>query len=151
MTAALTHVVFKVHGEPDALAAFDARLKLLFAEHGFAGECEEQHAAGALHYDLKVQGGIPFPPFALASSEFPDLTVVAEWIDADSGVRGSATIARGTLTEQLVENLAASGAGHAVTISIDAVGYLKLAVAVIRSGEPPCTRWGGPLPPRRRI
>lgn len=138
MTSALTHVVFKVRGEPDEVAAFDARLKLLFAEHGFAGECEEQHAAGALHYDLKVQGGIPFPPFALASNEFPDLTVVAEWIDAGSGVRGSATIARGTLTEQKVENLAASGAGHAVAIRIAAGGYLNLALAVIRSGRDEC-------------
>ena len=138
MTSALTHVVFKVRGEPDEVAAFDARLKLLFAEHGFAGECEEQHAAGALHYDLKVQGGIPFPPFALASNEFPDLTVVAEWIDAGSGVRGTATIARGTLTEQKVENLAASGAGHAVAIRIAAGGYLNLALAVIRSGRDEC-------------
>ncbi len=138
MTSALTHVVFKVRGEPDEVAAFDARLKLLFAEHGFAGECEEQHAAGALHYDLKVQGGIPFPPFALASNEFPDLTVVAEWIDAGSGVRGSATIARGTLTAQKVESLAASGAGHAVAIRIAADGYLNLALAVIRSGRDEC-------------
>jgi len=138
MTSALTHVVFKVRGEPDEVAAFDARLKLLFAEHGFAGECEEQHAAGALHYDLKVRGGIPFPPFALASNEFPDLTVVAEWIDAGSGVRGTATIARGTLTEQKVENLAASGAGHAVAIRIAAGGYLNLALAVIRSGRDEC-------------
>ena len=138
MTSALTHVVFKVRGEPDEVAAFDARLKLLFAEHGFAGDCEEQHAAGALHNDLKVPGGIPFPPFALASNEFPDLTVVAEWIDAGSGVRGSATIARGTLTEQKVENLAASGAGHAVAIRIAAGGYLNLALAVIRSGRDEC-------------
>ena len=31
MTSALTHVVFKVRVEPDEVAAFDARLKLLFA------------------------------------------------------------------------------------------------------------------------
>ncbi|MCE9639736.1 MAG: hypothetical protein K8S22_06245 [Betaproteobacteria bacterium] len=134
----LTHVVFKISGAPDVLAAFDARLKLLFAEHGIADECEEQHTAGALHYDLKVHGGIPFPPFAMASSDFPELTVVTEWIDAGSGVRGTATIARGALAEQKVENLAASGAGHAVAIKIDAGGFLKLALAVMRTGRDEC-------------
>lgn len=138
MTPTLTHVVFKVGGEPDVLAAFDARLKLLFAEHGIADECEEQHTAGVLHYDLKVMGGIPFPPFALASGDFPELTVTVEWIDAGSAVRGTATIARGALTEQKVENLAASGAGHAVAINIDAGGYLKLALAVMRTGRDEC-------------
>jgi hypothetical protein len=138
MTAALTHVVFKVSGEPAELAAFDARLKLLFAEQGFAGECEEQHAAGSLHYDLKVEGGIPFPPFALASAEFPDLTVTAEWFDAGTNVRGAATIARGTLTEQKVENVSAAGAGHAVAIRVGANGYLALAIAAIRTGRDEC-------------
>jgi len=132
----ITHVVFKVTGEPAELAAFDARLKLLFAEHGIGDECEEQHAAGALHYDLKVAGGIPFPPFALASSEFPDLVVAAEWVDMGSGVRGTAVIARGTLTEQKVENVAA--AGSAVAIRIDAGGYLTLALTAIRTGRDEC-------------
>ncbi len=138
MTAALTHVVFEVSGEPAQLAAFDARLKLLFAEHGVAGECEEQHAANVLHYDLKVAGGIPFPPFALASGEFPDLTVVAEWVAAESGVRGTATIARGTLTEQKVENVTGAGAGCAVAIRVNADGYLALALAAVRSGRDEC-------------
>ena len=136
MTAALTHVVFKVSGEPAELAAFDARLKLLFAEQGFAGECDEQHAAGSLHYDLKVEGGIPFPPFALASGEFPALTVRAEWFDAGSSVRGTATIARGTLTEQKVENI--TGAGDAVAIRVDASGFLALALAAIHTGRDEC-------------
>ena len=98
MTAALTHVVFKVGGESSQLAAFDARLKLLFAEHGIADAVDEQHAAGALHYDMKVAGGIPFPPFALASADFPELRVAVEWVDTGSGVRGAATIANGKLT-----------------------------------------------------
>jgi hypothetical protein len=138
MTATLTHVVFKVQGEPAQLAAFDARLKLLFAEHGIGDECDEQHAAGRLHYDLKVAGGIPFPPFALASGEFPELTIVAEWVDAGSGVRGTATIARGTLAEQKVENVAAAGAGYTVAIRANANGYLALALAAVRTGRDEC-------------
>ena len=75
---------------------------------------------------------------ALASSEFPDLTVMAEWFDAGSSVRGTATIARGTLTEQKVENVTGTGAGHAVAIRVDANGYLALALAAIRTGRDEC-------------
>ena len=138
MPAALTHVVFRVSGDRGELAAFDARLKLLFAEHHVTSECVEQHAGDALHYDLKVAGGIPFPPFALASGEFPGLAVMVEWVDAGSGVRGTATIARGTLTQQNVENLAAAGADHAVAIRVNVDGYLALALAVVRTGRDEC-------------
>ena len=116
MTATLTHAVFRVSGEPAALAAYDARLKLLFAEHGIGDEVDEQHAAGSLHYDLKVAGGIPFPPFALASADFPELAVEVEWVDMVSGVRGAATIARGALTAQKTENVETAGAGYQVVI-----------------------------------
>lgn len=138
MTAMLTHVVFKVSGDPAQLAAFDARLKLLFAEHEVTSECEEQHTPDALHYDLKVAGGIPFPPVALASGEFPDLTVAVEWVDAGSAVRGTATIARGMLTAQNVGNLAVAGAGHAVAIRVNANGRLALALAAMRTGRDEC-------------
>src|SRR6185369_6866500 len=135
MTATLTHVVFRVTGEPLQLAAFNARLKLLFAEHGIADGVDEQHAADLLHYDLKVAGGIPFPPFALASADFPELAVAVEWVDTGSGVRGSATIARGALTAQNVENIAAAGPGHQIAINTNADGSLALAVAMDRTGR----------------
>ena len=135
---ALTHVVFRVSGVPEQFAAFDARLKLLLAEHRVMSECAEQHSADALHYDMKVGGGIPFPPFALASGEFPALTVTAEWVDMGSAVRGTATIAGGKLSGQNVENLAAAGADHAVAIRDDADGYLALALAVVRTGRDEC-------------
>jgi len=138
MTATLTHVVFRVTGEPLQLAAFNARLKLLFAEHGIADGVDEQHAADLLHYDLKVAGGIPFPPFALASADFPELAVAVEWVDTGSGVRGSATIARGALTAQNVENIAAAGPGHQIAINTNADGSLALAVAMVRTGRDEC-------------
>ena len=131
----LTHVVFRVSGVPAELAAFDARLKLLLAEHRVMSECAEQHSTAALHYDMKVAGGIPFPPFALASGEFPALTVTVEWVDMGTAVRGTATIAGGKLSGQNVENFTAASADHAVAIRVDADGYLALALAVIRTGR----------------
>jgi hypothetical protein len=41
--ALLTHVTFRVSGERPQFAAFDARLKLLFAEQQVGGDIEEQH------------------------------------------------------------------------------------------------------------
>jgi len=134
----LTHAVFRVSGEASQLEAFDARLKLLFAEHGIGDEVDEQHAPGALHYDLKVAGGIPFPPFALASVDFPGLVVRVEWVDLVSGVRGAAMIARGALTDQKIENVAAAGAGYQVAIRTNADGSLALALAVIRAARDEC-------------
>src|SRR3954465_3833647 len=109
MAPTLTHVVFKITGEPADLAAFDARLKLAFAEHAIGDEVEEQHSERMLHYDLKVAGGIPFPPFALASADFPALAVMAEWVDLTSGVRGAATLMRGEVTQQKMENVTSAG------------------------------------------
>ena len=137
MSAAFTHVVFKVDGEPAHLPAFDARLKLLCVESGVDFDCEEQHAAGLLHYDLKVQGGIPFPPFVLASGEFPQVAIEVEWVDAGGGVRGTAKIAGGTLEAQNVENVG-GGAGHAVMIRTGAAGTLALAFVAIRTGQDEC-------------
>jgi hypothetical protein len=130
-------VVFKVGGESTHLPAFDARLKLLCVESGVDFDCEEQHAAGLLHYDLKVQGGIPFPPFVLASGEFPQLAIEVEWVDAGSGVRGTAKIAGGKLEAQNVENVGGD-ADRAVTIRTGAVGTLALALVAIRTGHDEC-------------
>ncbi len=134
--ALLTHVTFKVSGEPSQLADFDARLKVLFAEQRVPGEIEEQHGADALHYDLKTTGGIPFPPFAAASGEFPELEIFVEWVSPGAGTRGTARIVRGTLAEQHMENVAGTaGADHAVVINLDADGFLALALAVVRAGR----------------
>lgn len=133
---ALTHVTFRVSGERTQLAAFDARLKLLFAERQVSGEFEEQHADDVLHYDLKVEGGIPFPPFALASREFPELEIAVEWVNSGAGTRGAARIAGGMLAEQNVENLSpAAGSDYALSITLNTDGYLALALAVLRTGR----------------
>src|SRR3989304_6336913 len=132
----LTHAVFRVTGERTQLAAFDARLKLLFAEQQVSGDIEEQHADDMLHYDLKVEGGIPFPPFALASGEFPEIEIAVEWVNSGAGTRGVARLAGGALAEQNVEELsAAGGSGHALSIMLNADGYLALALVVLRTGR----------------
>lgn len=132
----LTHVTFKVSGARDQLAAFDARLKLLLAEQQVSGDIEEQHAGDVLHYDLKVEGGIPFPPFALVSREFPELEIAVEWVNSGAGTRGAARIAGGMLAEQNVENLsAAAGPDSGLSITLNADGYLALALAVLRTGR----------------
>jgi len=132
----LTHAVFRVTGERTQLAAFDARLKLLFAEQQVGGDIDEQHADDMLHYDLKVEGGIPFPPFALASREFPELEIAVEWVNSGAGTRGTARIAGGTLADQNTENLgAAAGSDHDLSIMLNADGYLALALAVLRTGR----------------
>ncbi len=134
--ALLTHVTFKVSGARDQLDAFDARLKLLFAEQQVSGDIEEQHADDVLHYDLKVEGGIPFPPFALASSEFPELEISVEWVNSGTGTRGTARIVRGALAEQNVDSVSgAAGADHALAIKLNPGGYLALALAVLRTGS----------------
>lgn len=132
----LTHAVFRVIGERSQLAAFDARLKLLFAEQQVGGDIEEQHADDMLHYDLKVEGGIPFPPFALASREFPEVEIAVEWVNSGAGTRGAARITGGALAEQNTDNVsAAAGSDHALSIRLNADGYLVLALAVLRTGR----------------
>jgi hypothetical protein len=136
--ALLTHVTFKVSGGRDELGAFDARLKVLLAEHQVTGEFEEQHAADALHYDLKIEGGIPFPPFVLASSEFPDLAIEVEWVAPGAGARGTARIVRGALAEQNIDDVTAAAADCAMAITLKDNGYLASALVTMRTGRDEC-------------
>ncbi len=134
--ALLTHVTFKVSGAREELAAFDARLKLLLAEQPVGGELEEQHADDVLHYDFKLEGGIPFPPFALASREFPALEIAVEWVDPRTSTRGTARIVSGALAEQNTDRVRTAAADdHALAIRLDTAGHLALALAALRTGS----------------
>jgi hypothetical protein len=64
--------------------------------------------------------------------------VVTHVVFRVSSVQGAATIARGTLTEQKVENVAATGAASGVAIRVNADGYLALALVAVRSGRDQC-------------
>ena len=131
----ITHATVAVTGEAAELAAFAARLKTLFAGEDFAGEMQVQHGDRALHYDIKVEGGVPFPPFALASGEFPGVEVAVEWVNAEAGTRGKARLVAGTLTDQQFGTFAeGSDAADALAIAVDEVGFLTLATTFVRTG-----------------
>jgi len=131
----LTHVTFRITGPENQLPAFDARLKVLLAEHEVTGDFAEQHSNDTLHYDMKVVTGIPFPPFALASAEIPAVTVTVDWFNAGTLERGTARIANGMLAEQNVE-ATARAQGHAgIAIMLAADGSVKLALSATRSGR----------------
>ena len=131
----LIHATIKVSGERAALDAFDARLKVLIAGDPIAGELSEHHGADELCYDLKVEGGIPFPVFAAASQEFPQLALNAEWVDPGAGARGAATIVSGKLTQHEAGDIATTARGLPVYIAATEAGVLTLALTYFRIGR----------------
>ncbi|HTP95001.1 MAG TPA: hypothetical protein VMK05_04080 [Burkholderiales bacterium] len=132
----LIHATLQVAGEPAQIEAFRARVALALASEPVAGSIEERQSGADLVYDIKVTGGIPFPPFAAASAEFPAITVRAQWINAATGERGSAVIANGTLTDMHVEALdSAPAGGDPVYVEVDAGGRLRLALALLQTGR----------------
>ena len=105
----LIHATILVSGDPARLADCEAQLRQLLAEQFLKDEVAERHGAGKLCYDLKVEGGIPFPAFAQASQEFPGLSFTAEWVNVEAGERGSVTLVNGRATRQAIEPIAPGG------------------------------------------
>lgn len=142
MTAGLLiHATLTVSGDPALLPAADARIKRLLAGEDFADGFEEHHGDAALSYDFKVRGGIPFPAFAMASQEFPDLAVTAEWVNIAAGRKGRARIAGGRIVEHAEETLVSAAAETRNRyVGTAADGRLRLALAVLRLGP---GEWAG--------
>lgn len=137
----LIHATLTVSGPGGQLPAADARIKTLLVEEVFSGEFEEHHGAAALSYDFKVSGGIPFPAFAAASGEFPELTIVAEWVNVAAGRKGRAVLTNGAIAEHVEEALAldaAESANRYLLAAPDAT--LRLAFALQRRGA---AEWAG--------
>lgn len=80
------------------LTDFRERLRWLMVRDIDAEEYTEHHAEGLLEYRFEPKAGIPFPVFAQASADFPELRVEAEW--EHDGVRGRAVIENGRLVER---------------------------------------------------
>ena len=80
------------------LAEFRERLRWLMVRDIDAEEYTEHHAEGLLEYRFEPKLGIPFPAFAQASADFPELRVEAEW--ERDGARGRAVIENGRLVER---------------------------------------------------
>jgi hypothetical protein len=112
------------------LADFRERLRSLMVRDPEAEDYSEHHEAGLLEYRFKPKKGIPFPAFAEASGEFPELRVVAEW-DHD-GARGRAVIENGHVVHEHRDAAGAEG------IFVDVADGGRLALALVceqRDGE----------------
>ncbi|MDX1375867.1 MAG: hypothetical protein R3357_09915 [Burkholderiales bacterium] len=96
-------------------------------------EVTEHHADGVLEYRFVTREGIPFPAFASASAEFPELRVEAQWENAAQGLRGQAVIENGRLLEQRTLPLEDSALG--VALELGPRGELAFALACVRRGE----------------
>ena len=103
------------------LADFRERLRWLLVRDPEAEDYTEHHEAGALEYRFMPKKGIPFPAFAQASGDFPELRVEAEW--SRDGVKGRAVIENGQVTNE--ERGERAVAGVAVTLAEE--GRLELA------------------------
>jgi hypothetical protein len=129
----IIHATVTITGDKVLLGACEARLRQLLSAQFLKDEVAEHHGAQALCYDLKVEGGIPFPVFAQASQEFSDLEFVAEWVNVEAGEKGAATIVNGRVSAQTKDRIAAHAGGeHPLYVEAAAGGRLVLALAVLR-------------------
>lgn len=110
------------------LADFRERLRWLMVRDADAEDYTEHHEPGTLEYRFAPKRGIPFPAFAEASQEFPELRVEAQW--EHDGVRGRAVIENGQVSRD-EDALGSSG----IAVELDADGRLRLALVCERRGE----------------
>jgi hypothetical protein len=130
----LIHATVTITGEKDALGACEARLRRLLSSQFLKDEVTEHHGQEALCYDLKIEGGIPFPVFAQASQEFPGLAFDAEWVNVAAGEKGHATLVNGRVTGQSAERVATrAGDEHPVHVEVAPDGRLTLALTLFRA------------------
>jgi hypothetical protein len=130
----LIHATVTITGEKSALGACEARLRRLLSSQFLKDEVTEHHGQEALCYDLKIEGGIPFPVFAQASQEFPGLAFDAEWVNVAAGEKGHATLVNGRVTGQASERVAThAGDEHPVHVEVAPDGRLTLALTLFRA------------------
>ncbi|HTG97990.1 MAG TPA: hypothetical protein VL982_11145 [Burkholderiales bacterium] len=103
------------------LEDFRERLRWLMVRDADAEAYTEHHVPGTLEYRFQPRRGIPFPAFTMASAEFPELRVEAEW--QRDGVRGRAVIENGQLTEQH-----STRADELVDVTIGEQGRLEIGL-----------------------
>ena len=81
------------------LAEFRERLRFLMVRDVDAEDYTEHHSPEQLEYRFEPKLGLPFPAFAEASGDFPELRVEAEW--NQDGQRGRAVLEGGRLIEKV--------------------------------------------------
>jgi hypothetical protein len=111
------------------LADFRERLRWLMVRDPEAEDYTEHHDGGTLEYRFAPRRGIPFPAFAEASGEFPELRIEAHW-DHD-GVLGRAVIEAGRVQKE-EEGEASPPEGAELEIAED--GTLRIALVCERRG-----------------
>lgn len=129
----LIHATITISGDAVMRAACEARLRRLLSGLYMKNEVTEHHGAEALCYDLKVEGGIPFPLFAQASGEFPELKFEAAWVNVAAGEKGNATLLNGRVTAQTGERVAGIDDEHPVHVEVEPSGRLRLALTLFRA------------------
>ena len=132
----LIHATVTITGDGALRAACEARLRRLLSGQFIRNEVTEHHGEEGLCYDLKVEGGIPFPLFAQASQEFPELEFNAQWVNVEQGEKGGATIVNGRITGRESERVAVRTADeHPVYVEVAAGGTLTLALTLFRATQ----------------
>lgn len=130
MQAARFVATLRVSGIGARLADFRERVRYLMVREIDAERYSEHHAADRLEYRFEIEHGIPFPAFAAASAEFPEVRVEAEWVNARAGESGRAVIENGRLSEQSRQPLEAGRLE--LDVEMDRAGELVLAIACRR-------------------
>src|SRR5579859_7740540 len=117
---------------PGRLDEFREHLRWLMVRDIDAQHYAERHVEGLLEYRFEIEQGIPFPTFAAASVEFPELRVEAEWRNPALGVRGRAVIENGRLVDQETDPLESDLLGLAVECGAN--GELVFGLACVQDG-----------------
>jgi hypothetical protein len=114
------------------LEEFGERVRWLMVRDPEASRVEytEHHAEGVLEYRFETRHGIPFPAFASASEEFPELRVEADWVNPDRGQRGRVVIENGRPIEHDSGPLEDDRIG--VAVEVGPRGELAFVVACAR-------------------
>lgn len=129
----LIHATIIITGDSAEREACEAQLRRSLAGQLRRDDVTEHSGKDALCYDLKVEGGIPFPVFARASEEFPTLEFAIDWVNVAAGERGSARFIGGHLAAQTSERIgAASATDHPVYVGVATDGTLTLALTLER-------------------
>jgi len=129
----LIHATVTITGDAPLLGVCESRMRRLLSAQFLKGEVTEHHGPSGLCYDLKVEGGIPFPVFAQASQEFPSLEFAAEWVNVAAGEKGSARIVNGRVTGQENESFSTrAGDDHPAHVEVAPDGRLVLALTLLR-------------------
>ena len=132
----LIHATVTISGDAALRVACEARLRRLLSGQFMRNEVTEHHGAEGLCYDLKVEGGIPFPLFAQASQEFPELEFSAQWVNVERGEKGGAIIVNGRIASRESERVAVrTGDEHPVYVEVSPAGVLRLALTLFRATQ----------------